>query len=355
MKILVLEGDGIGPEITRATLDVMTATNELFQLGIVFEHMTIGFEGLKSNGSTCPASVLERVPQVEGVILGPVSHSDYPSREKGGINPSAALRVTFELGANIRPARSRPGLTYLRSPMDLIIVREATEGFYADRNMASGSGEFMPDADMALAVRKVTTRASRRVAHAAFALARGRRRKVTAVHKANVLKLSDGLFLREVRAVASEYPDVAFDEVLVDSAAALLIRTPGRFDVIVTTNMFGDILSDEAAELCGGLGLAGSINVSDTICVAQAQHGSAPDIAGRGIANPTSLILSAAMMLDWRGRRDGNSALIAAAKCIDGAIDKLLSGSATCTRDLGGPLGTEAFTTAVVAAIKELA
>lgn len=352
MKILVLEGDGIGPEIARAALNVVTKANQLFQLGITFEQMAIGFEGLKSTGSTCPVAVLERVPQVDGVILGPVSHSDYPSRDKGGINPSAALRVTFELGSNIRPARSRAGLTHLRSPMDLIIVREATEGFYADRNMASGSGEFMPDPDMALAVRKVTARASRRVAHAAFTLARGRRRKVTAVHKANVLRLSDGLFLREVRAVAAEYPDVVLDEVLVDSAAALLIRTPGRFDVIVTTNMFGDILSDEAAELCGGLGLAGSINVSDTICVAQAQHGSAPDIAGQGIANPTSLILSAAMMLDWRGRRDGNEALVAAARHIEGAIDEVLANPATRTRDLGGSLGTDDFAAAVVAVLK---
>lgn len=355
MKLLVLPGDGIGPEITMATLAVLAATSDALHLGLTFEMMDIGFASLAVEGSTCPDKVLARVPQVDGVILGPVSHSDYPSRDKGGINPSAALRVTFELGANIRPARSREGLTHLRSPMDLIIVREATEGFYADRNMAAGIGEFMPTTDMALAVRKVTAKASRRVAHAAFELARGRRGKVTAVHKANVLKLSDGLFLREVRAVALDYPDVILDEVLVDAAAALLIRTPGRFDVIVTTNMFGDILSDEAAELCGGLGLAGSINVSDSICVAQAQHGSAPDIGGKGIANPTSLILSAAMMLDWRGRRDGNPRLVEASRRMERAIDAVLASPATRTRDLGGLLGTNDFASAVIAATKAAA
>src|SRR5262249_17288589 len=151
-------------------------------------------------------------------------------------------------------------------------------------------------------------------------LARRRNRKVTAVHKANVLKLSDGLFLRAVRNIAAEFPDVTLDELIVDATAALLIRNPDRFDVIVTTNMFGDILSDEASELSGSLGPGGAINLGDQTCVAQAQHGSAPDIAGRNLANPTSLILSTAMLLDWRGRRDGQSQLIQAAAAIDSAI-----------------------------------
>ena len=180
--------------------------------------------------------------------------------------PPGALRVAFDLYANIRPCRSRDGLTILRRPMDLVIVRENTEGFYSDRNMHAGGGEFMPDEDMALSVRKITARGSARIARVAFELARGRRKKVTAVHKANVLKLSDGLFLREVRMVAADFPDVELDEVLVDAAAALLVRTPDRFDVIVTTNMYGDILSDEASELSGSLGLGASINVSDRIC-----------------------------------------------------------------------------------------
>ncbi|MFL6726542.1 MAG: isocitrate/isopropylmalate dehydrogenase family protein, partial [Sphingomicrobium sp.] len=314
MRILVLPGDGIGPEITQATLAVLEAVDDSLRLGLQLEIMDIGFASLAAAGSTCPAAVLERIPQVDGVILGPVSHSDYPPRDQGGVNPSALLRVQFELGANIRPCRSHPDLTLLRKPMDLVIVRECTEGFYSDRNMFAGVAEFMPDANTALAVRKISSGACRRVAHAAFRLARERSRRVTAVHKANVLKMSDGFFLSEVRAVAGEYPEVELEEQLVDSMAALVIRTPDRFDVIVTTNMFGDILSDECSELCGGLGLGGSVNAGDSVCVAQAQHGSAPGIATKNIANPTSLILSAAMLLQWRGDRDRNDKLVQAAK-----------------------------------------
>jgi 3-isopropylmalate dehydrogenase len=351
MRILVLPGDGIGPEITRATLDVLGAVSSALALGLEFESRDIGLTSLKAQGTTLPPQVLARIREVDGVILGPVSHYDYPSRQEGGINPSAELRVVFELYANIRPCRSREKLTILRKPMDLVIVRENTEGFYSDRNMFAGSGEFMPDPDMALSIRKITAKASARVARAAFEIARGRRRKVTAVHKANVVKLSDGLFLREVRKIALSYPDVQLDELIVDATAALLIRSPDRFDVIVTTNMFGDILSDEASELSGSLGLGGAINAGDDICVAQAQHGSAPDIAGRNIANPTSLILSAAMLLDWRGRRDSNERLVAGATRIESAIERVLDDPNTRTRDIGGQLGTDAFTAAVCAAI----
>jgi isocitrate/isopropylmalate dehydrogenase len=351
----VLPGDGIGPDITRATLAVLGAIDARHGLGLDFDVRDIGLASLAGRGTTLGDDILTDIPEMDGVILGPVSHYEYPARDKGGINPSAELRVRFALHANIRPCRSRADLSILRTPMDLVIVRENTEGFYADRNMYAGTGEFMPDADTAMAIRKITAKASARVATVAFDLARARRRKVTAVHKANVLKMSDGLFLREVRRVALDYPDVALEEVIVDAAAALLIRTPDRFDVIVTTNMFGDILSDEASELSGSLGLGGSINASETICVAQAQHGSAPDIAGRNIANPTSLILSAAMLLDWRGRKDGNDALIAAAWAIEQAIDRTIANPATRTRDIGGSLDTDAYADAVIAAIGEAA
>ncbi|MFI5615662.1 isocitrate/isopropylmalate dehydrogenase family protein [Amycolatopsis sp. NPDC051903] len=354
MKVLVLPGDGIGPEITAATLDVLGAADRRLGLGLSFEVREIGLASLATDGTTLPASVLERVPEVDGTLLGPVSHYEYPAKEQGGINPSAALRTTFELFANVRPCRSREGLSVLRQPMDLVIVRENTEGFYADRNMFAGTGEFMPDPDLALSVRKVSARGSARVARAAFELARGRRGKVTAVHKANVLKLSDGLFLREVRAVAQDFPDVELEELIVDAASALLIRDPQRFDVLVTTNMFGDILSDEASELSGSLGLGGSINAGHDICVGQAQHGSAPDIAGRGVANPASLILSAAMLLDWRGRRDGNAGLVAGAELVTRAVDSVLDDPATRTADLGGTLGTEAFAAVVAESVSGL-
>lgn len=351
MHLLALPGDGIGPEITAATLRVLAAVDARFGLGLQIETADIGLKSLAEQGTTLPDAVMARIPQVDGVILGPVSHYDYPPRDRGGINPSGALRVQFELFANIRPCRSRPDLTVLRKPMDLIIVRENTEGFYSDRNMFAGAGEFMPDENMALSVRKITARASERVARAAFELARGRRKKVTAVHKANVLKLSDGLFLREVRKVAAEYLDVVLEELIVDAVAALLIRKPDQFDVIVTTNMFGDILSDEASELCGSLGLGGSINQGKTICVAQAQHGSAPDIAGQNKANPTSLILSAAMLLEWLALRNDSPQLALASRAIEAAIEASLDNRATRTADLGGQLGTVAFTDQVVAAL----
>ncbi|QIB36268.1 isocitrate/isopropylmalate dehydrogenase family protein [Ancylobacter pratisalsi] len=351
MRILVLPGDGIGPEITEATLRALDALSARLDLKFDFEEGAIGLKALAERGTTLPLEVIERVPGVDGVILGPVSHYEYPSRREGGINPSGELRTNFELFANIRPCRSLSDLSILRQPMDLNIVRENTEGFYSDRNMVAGTGEFMPDESMALSVRKITARASEQVARAAFDLARGRRKKVTAVHNANVLKLSDGLFLREVRKVAADYPDVVLEELIVDATAAHLIRTPDRFDVIVTTNMFGDILSGEASELCGSLGLGGSISVGDGICVAQAQYGSAPDIAGRNVANPTSLMFSAAMPLDWRGRRDGNKALIEAAAVLEKAIGKVLGNPATRTADLGGSLSTDALTDAACAAV----
>lgn len=347
MRLLVLPGDGIGPEITAATLRVLDAVQARLPLGVEVERMDIGLASLGTQGTTLPEAVMRRIPEVDGVVLGPVSHYEYPPKEQGGLNPSGELRTKFELFANIRPCRSLSDLSILRTPMDLVIVRENTEGFYSDRNMFAGTGEFMPDPDMALSVRKITARASARVARAAFDLARGRRKKVTAVHKANVVKLSDGLFLREVRKVAQEYPDVALEELIVDAAAAHLIRSPDRFDVIVTTNMFGDILSDEASELCGSLGLGGSINAGEGICVAQAQHGSAPDIAGQGVANPTSLILSLAMLLDWLGQRHSNARLSDAATRIEAAVEATIGDPATRTRDLGGALGTDEFTTRV--------
>ncbi|MFC9085765.1 isocitrate/isopropylmalate dehydrogenase family protein [Nocardiopsis dassonvillei] len=352
MRILVLPGDGIGPEITEATLEVLGAVNRTHSLELAPEVADIGFASLEQQGTTLPQAVLDRIPEVDGVVLGPVQHFDYPDRAQGGLNPSAELRTRFQLFANIRPCRSHPDLSVLRHPMDLVIVRENTEGFYSDRNMYAGGGEFMPDEDSAFSIRKVTAAASRRVARTAFELARGRRRKVTAVHKANVVKLSDGLFLREVRKVAEDYPDVELEELIVDATAALLIRRPHTFDVVVTTNMFGDILSDEASELSGSLGLGGSLNAGTDIGVAQAQHGSAPDIAGRGVANPTSLILSAAMLLDWRGRRDANTALVEAAAAIEAAVQKTVSTPATRTRDIGGELGTSEFTASVIAAIE---
>jgi 3-isopropylmalate dehydrogenase len=343
MKLLVLPGDGIGEEITEATIAVLNAADRRFGLGLSLEYDDIGFKALKASGTTCPDSVLERARRSDGIILGPISHLDYPPRDKGGVNVSAAFRVKLDLYANVRPARTRAGLGRARGEMDLVIMRECTEGFYPDRNMVAGTGEFMPTPDVALSVRKITAPACERIARRSFELARRRRRKVTAVHKANNFILTDGLFLQQVRKVAAEFPDVTLDETIVDATAALLVRDPARFDVICTTNFYADILSDLASELSGSLGLAGSVNAGDALCAAQAQHGSAPDIAGQDKANPTSLILSAAMLLQWLGERHGRPNFLDAAQAIDATIDRVLANPRTRTADLGGTLGTNAF------------
>jgi 3-isopropylmalate dehydrogenase len=235
--------------------------------------------------------------------------------------------------------------------MDLVIMRECTEGFYPDRNMHQGAGEFMPVPGVALSVRKITAHACERIARRAFELSRTRKRLVTAVHKANVFRVTDGLYLDTVRAVAREFPEVKLEEEIVDAMAAKLVRHPERYDVVLATNLYADILSDLASELSGSLGLGGSIMAGDALCAAQAQHGSAPDIAGQDRANPTSLILSAAMLLEWLGERRKSENLAGAGKAIDAAVDKVLSSQETRTADLGGKLGTRAFGEAVAAAL----
>lgn len=344
MKLLILPGDGIGPEIMAATRLVLDTVQARFELPLEIEEDEVGFPSLERYGTTIRDDLITRAKAVDGVILGPISHNEYPPSDEGGINPSGVLRKNLDLYANIRPAKSRKGVpTPTGRPMDLIIVRENTEGFYADRTMVVGNGEFKPTDDLALAIRKVTKKGSKRIAEQAFTLAARRRQKVTAIHKANVLRVSDGLFLDEVRAVADAHPSIDYEEELVDAMAAHLIRSPERFDVVVTTNMFGDILSDEASELSGGLGLAASLNAGDDYAMAQAQHGSAPDIAGQGIANPVSLILSVAMLLYWLGGRSGDDRLNKSAQAIETAVNDCLEDSSVRTPDLGGTGSTATF------------
>src|SRR3954470_4736761 len=294
-----------------------------------------------------PDGLLGRASEADGIMLGPLDQMAYPAREKGGINVSAVFRVKLDLYANLRPARSRPGIGKVKEAMDLVIVRECTEGFSADRNMYQGYGEFMPTPDVAMSMRKITAQACERIARRAFELAMKRRKFVIAVHKANVFRITDGLFLEKVREVAREFPAVKLEEMLGDAMAARLVRDPARYDVVLSTNMYADILSDLASELSGSLGLAGSVLAGDALCCAQAQHGSAPDIAGQDRANPTSLILSAAMLLEWLAQRQGRAELRTAATAIDAAVDRLLQNQQTRTADLGGPLGTKAFALAL--------
>ncbi|APG89114.1 homoisocitrate dehydrogenase (plasmid) [Sinorhizobium americanum CCGM7] len=353
MKIFVTPCDGIGPEITAATMEVMKAADAAFSLGLEYHFEDTGFTSLEKHGTTLRDETLERARTFDGIILGPQSHMDYPARDKGGVNVSAGFRVKLDLYANVRPARSRSFLNNSKK-MDLVIMREATEGFYPDRNMYAGTGEFMPTPDVALSVRKITASACERIARQAFLLAMKRDKRVTAVHKANNFILTDGLFLQQVRKVAAEFPAVKLNDFIIDAMAAHLVRDPSRFDVIVATNFYSDILSDLASELSGSLGLAGSINANaetGLVC-AQAQHGSAPDIQNQNIANPTSLILSAAMMLSWLGEQRGLPQFEAAGAEIERAVDEVLANPATRTRDLGGNIGTDVFGSLVAKAVR---
>ncbi|MEE8334143.1 MAG: isocitrate/isopropylmalate dehydrogenase family protein [Alphaproteobacteria bacterium] len=352
MDLLVLPGDGIGPEIVSVAVAALNSLNRAHQLGLVLQQHDVGLATLETRGTTLPDEVARMASEVDGVLLGPVSTEHYPPAAEGGINLSAWCRKTLDLYANIRPSAVRAGVPSHVPEMDLVIVRENTEGFYADRNMAVGSGEFMPSHDMALAVGKLTREGCSRIARTAFELARRRRGHVTAVHKANVLHLYYGLFLEEVRSVAADFPEVTLETVIVDAMAALLVRRPETFDVVVTTNMFGDILSDEASELSGGLGLGASLNAGEQHAVAQAAHGSAPDIAGQDRANPSAFLHSTAMLLDHLGARHGKPALNEAARRLAGATDGLLAKAETRTADIGGNCGTQAFGEALVAVLE---
>ena len=351
MRIMTIPCDGIGPEIMSATLDVLAVVNERFNLEISFHEEEAGFTSLKNFGTTLREEVLDKArSEFDGVILGTQSHMDYPSVAEGGRNVSAGFRIGLDLYANVRPARSRDYVPNKAPGMDLVIMREATEGFYPDRNMSEGVGEMMPDPDMALSVRKITRHASTRICREAFKLAMRRRKKIAAIHKANSFLMTDGLFLECFRNVAKDFPEVETEELIVDAYAALLVRKPETYDVVVATNFYGDILSDLASELSGSLGLAGSINANAEtgLCCAQAQHGSAPDIAGKNIANPTSMILSAAMMLSWLGEKRGDQKLIDAGSEISNAVDVVLDAPQNRTRDLGGTVNTDAFGALIV-------
>ncbi|PHM10599.1 isocitrate/isopropylmalate dehydrogenase family protein [Nostoc sp. 'Peltigera malacea cyanobiont' DB3992] len=343
MELLILPGDGIGPEITATVISCIEALDRRFSLNLQLQVEEVGLARLQKNGATMPVDLLERAKDVDGIILGPLSTASYPPAAEGGINISREFRQKLDLFANIRPSIGRTGISKYSQDMNLIIVRENTEGFLADRNMVFGCGEFMPTEDVALAVRKISASASKRIAETAFKLALNRKKKVTVVHKANSLKLSDGLFLREVRRVASSYQDIELNEVFVDAMAALLIRNPEKFDVVLTTNLFGDILSDEAAEISGSLGLAASLNEGVSQAVAQAAHGSAPDISGQDRANPTGLMLSTAMLLEWIGNKHNNLNMLEAASCFKSSIEHVLLNPDTRTVDIGGYLGTAKY------------
>ena len=346
MNLLVLAGDGIGPEITAATLSVLRRAADRFNLDLRIEDAPVGHAGLKAHGSTIHPDIVEKARRADGIVLGPTSTFEFKDPARGEMNPSMMLRKSLDLFANIRPARTYTGFPLRCGEFDLVVARENTEGFYADRNMEAGSGEILVTKNLAISLRRITRECSERIARTAFELAMSRRKRVTIVHKANVLKVTDGLFIEACREIAAEFPEVEVDDVIVDAMMAHVVRNPQRFDVIVTTNMYGDILSDLTAELSGSLGLAASLNAGADHGMAQAAHGSAPDIAGKDVANPLSLILSVAMLLAWYGRRTQANSFELAAHAIEKAVEAAI-GAEESTGDIGGRLGTRATGEAV--------
>jgi homoisocitrate dehydrogenase len=336
--ICVIPGDGVGREVIPAAVDVLHALS----LGLRFVEAEAGWDCFERRGDAIPEDTIQHVAGADATLFGAISS---PSAKVDSYrSPILLLRKHFDLYANLRPARSLAG-AFARPGVDLLVVRENTEGLYAGRERRDGP-------DTAIAERLITRRASERIVRIAFEQARGRAAAsdgstksphVTIVHKANVLKETDGLFRESALVVAKEFPDVPFGEMLVDAMAMRLVKDPERFDVIVTTNLFGDILSDEAAGLIGGLGVAPSANIGASAAVFEPVHGSAPDIAGRGVANPIGAILSAAMLLDYLMEGE-------AANRVRAAVDRVVR-AGVLTPDLGGNATTRAVTEAIVRAM----
>jgi 3-isopropylmalate dehydrogenase len=353
MKIVILPGDGIGPETMSVAVQALEVVASRFDFPLTLHHELAGHDALKKHGATVTQALLDTVKAADGLMLGPMATYDFKDEAKGEINPSKFFRKQLDLFANIRPARTFEGIPTLTGPFDLIVVRENTEGFYADRNVESGNSEILVTPDVGISLRRITRSCCERVARSAFELAMQRQRHLTLVHKHNVLKITDGIFLDECRRVAKEFPEVQVDDVIVDAMMAHVVRAPERFDVIVTTNMFGDILSDLTAELSGSLGLGGSLNAGASHAMGQAAHGSAPDIAGQDVANPLSQVVSASMLLAWLARRAQDDRYLLGAQAIERAMQWCIAHKQV-TRDIGGRLGTRASGDALIKALQDI-
>ena len=326
--ITLIPGDGIGPEVTEAVVRILKASG----VAIDWEPHLAGLSAFERSGRTLPMELIDSIRRNKVALKGPVTT---PIAE-GFTSVNVGLRKALDLYANLRPVWNLPGVPARFSGVDLVIVRENTEDLYAGLEH-----EVVPGVVESLKI--ITERASTRIAQFAFAHARKHgRRRVTAIHKANIMKLSDGLFLECARRVAREYVDIAYDERIVDAACMHLVMSPEKLDVLLLPNLYGDIVSDLCAGLVGGLGVVGAANVGLEIGVFEAVHGSAPDIAGKNLANPTALLLSAVLML-----RHIDEA--AAAHRIMQALGALLSAGTVRTRDVGGTASTTAFTEAVCA------
>lgn len=333
-KVTLIPGDGIGPEITGAVVRIIEASG----VEIEWDSYIAGAEALSRIGDPLPQPVLDSIKQNRIALKGPLT----TPVGKGFASVNVRLRKTLDLYANLRPVRTIPGLVTPFGDLDLIVVRENTEDLYSGLEHVVVPG-------VVESIKIITEKASTRIARFAFEYARREgRKKVTAIHKANIMKLSDGLFLDCFRKVATEYPDIIADDKIVDNACMQLVMNPQQFDVLLLENLYGDIVSDLAAGLVGGLGVVPGANIGEQGSVFEAVHGSAPDIAGKNMANPTALLQTAVMMLRHLGERN-------AADLIERALFQTLEAKKVRTRDLGGTASTTEYTETIVAAMKSLA
>jgi isocitrate dehydrogenase (NAD+) len=328
--ITLIPGDGIGPEVASAAVRVLTATGIDFQ----FETEMAGAGAMGKEGKALPPRVLESIRTNKVALKGPTA----TPIGTGHRSVNVELRKTLDLYANLRPVRTLPGVKSRYDGVDLIVVRENTESLYSGLEHVVVPG-------VVESIKIITEKASSRIARFAFDYAEKHgRRRVTAVHKANIMKLSDGLFLKSVRAVAEKYPEIEYKEFIVDNACMQIVLNPQQFDVMLLPNLYGDVMSDLAAGLVGGLGVVPSGNIGDNGAMFEAVHGTAPDIAGKGLANPTALLLSSILMLDHLGERS-------AARRIEAALEKVYREAKHTTKDVGGSATTDQFTDALISAL----
>ncbi|MCW4024314.1 MAG: isocitrate/isopropylmalate dehydrogenase family protein [Candidatus Bathyarchaeota archaeon] len=338
-KISLVPGDGIGPELSEATLVVLDSVQKNFGIKLYIIEAPAGDIALETLGAALPADSLEKIKNSHACMKGPVGES--------AADVIVKLRLIFDLYANLRPLKAYPSVPVARPDIDMMFVRENTEDVYKGL-------EHQLDPDTTICIRLITRRACERIAHKAFQMARLRnnKKKVTAIHKANVMRVTDGLFRDVCRGVAKEYSDIAFNELYVDAASMRLIKEPHAFDVLCTCNMFGDILSDEAAQQIGGLGMAPGANIGDNFALFEPIHGSAPNRAGKQTANPISMILSAKMMFDWLGEKYQDPKCIEAGKAIENGVLYALRNKQSVP-DCGGTTTTLGMAKAIAAALTQ--
>jgi 3-isopropylmalate dehydrogenase len=328
-KISLITGDGIGPELSESAISVLNTIHDKLDLKFDITKLPAGDKALSETGKALPDETVESIKQSDACMKAPVGES--------AADVIVVLRRMLDLYANIRPAKSYPHMPALRDDIDMVIVRENTEDLYTGKEFSLG--------DSSVALRIISEKASKRIAKYAFETAKQRdsMRKVTCVHKSNVMRITDGMFAKACTDVSKDYPDITFEEMYVDACAMNLIRQPEQFDVVVTTNLFGDILSDESSQVVGGLGMAPAANIGDNFALFEPVHGAAFDIAGQNIANPSSFLLSIKMMLDWLGNKHNDSKCIEVGQKLESTIFNLVK-TGIKTKDIGGDKSTTEFT-----------